>query len=328
MPLTPENRAPGERLDGRRTGVSVIVATLGRPDDLHWLICSLGCQTARPRQVIVVDASDLATFQTNELALSLLDDVTKVEHIPSASGLTRQRNIGVERAAEGLVVFLDDDVVLAPTYLEEIVKGFDRYPRALGLTGTILLERPPNRVAGRLRRLAGFRDFRSGEPTWLGEVGYVMQPSHDQELHVLPGCDMAFRREVFDLLELRFDESLSGYALAEDSIFSSQVRRFGPLLQLTAPKLFHNATQVARWSEDYASWQIVNVARLGRLTRSQFGVKAGAIELRIALRGLRGATRMVLSGEPGAAWRLTKLTCATMVNRATVPRQSPPRPKV
>jgi GT2 family glycosyltransferase len=203
---------------------------------------SLRSQTCPPHEVIVVDASDEATFRKNEIALAQLETATKAEHVQAEPGLTRQRNIGVERAVEAVILFLDDDVVLSPTYVQDIVEGFERYPHALGLTGSILLERPPNRVAGRLRRLAGFRDFRSGDPTWLGEVGYVMKPAHDLPLHVLPGCNMAFRREVFDILELKFDESLPGYALAEDYIFSSQVRRFGPLLQLTAPKLFHNAS--------------------------------------------------------------------------------------
>jgi hypothetical protein len=139
---------------------------------------------------------------------------------------------------------------------------------------------------------------------------------------------MAFRREVFEILELRFDESLSGYALAEDHIFSSQVRRFGPLMQLTSPQLFHNAMQKDRWSEEYARSQVVNLARLGRLTRRQFGVRAGALEARVLLRGLRGAIRMALSGELGAAWRLTKLTSATAADRSTVPAQSYRSPTV
>lgn len=315
MPSMPETSAsPG----GRDAGISIIVATVGRPDDLRWLAGSISCQTSLPRQVIVVDASDLPTFHKNAQALAVLDELIHVEHVSATPNLTQQRNIGVERATESLILFLDDDVVLGPSYIQGIIEAFDRYPLALGLTGRILLERPPNRVSGRLRRLAGFRDFRSGKPTWSGEVAYVMQPDKDEELYVLPGCNMAYRREVFDVLGLRFDVSLSGYALAEDYIFSSQVRRFGSLIQLTTPTLFHNSTQAARWSEEYAGSQIVNVARLARLTRRQFGVRAGCVEIRIGLRGLRSVARMALSGDAGAAWRILKLTCTTVTDRGPV----------
>lgn len=293
----------------------MIIATRGRPLDLRWALLSVAYQSLLPHEVIVVDSSSQAEFTANEDSTRELSSVTQVKHLSAPPGLTKQRNIGVEQAVGEIILFIDDDVVLSPNYIERLLAGFDRYPHALGLTGSTLLEQPPGPLLSRFRRILGFRDFRTGEPTWLGEVGYIKSPSHDAQLHVLPGCNMAFRREVFDFLALRFDERLEGYGLAEDYIFTSQVRRYGALVQLESALLFHNALQRNRWSPEYAIAQVANIAQLGRLTKMQFGVNTPALVARIVLRGLRGTIRLGMRGQYPAAVQVALATIATVRGR-------------
>ena len=77
-------------------------------------------------------------------------------YLRTEPGLTRQRNAGV-RAAEGdVVVFLDDDVEVAPGLFAALARGYED-PGVIGATG-VVVEESARRLVGkqsRLRRLLG-----------------------------------------------------------------------------------------------------------------------------------------------------------------------------
>lgn len=95
-------------------------------------------------------------------------------------GLSRARNSGLKKATGNIIVFTDDDVLVAPNWLDEIHREFTDNPDLFMLGGRVLLARdhlqdvaiytPDERLETR---------FPSG-----GSLGM--------------GANMAFRREVFD----------------------------------------------------------------------------------------------------------------------------------
>src|SRR6266849_368748 len=92
------------------TSFSVVVPTLGRPDSLASTIAAVCACDPAPEEVVVVDGDAAATARA--VAESFADN--GVRWVPSAPGLTRQRNAGMAEARGDVVVFLDDDARPAP----------------------------------------------------------------------------------------------------------------------------------------------------------------------------------------------------------------------
>ncbi len=104
-------------------GVSVIVATCDRPEDLRRCLTSLfALETSRRLQVIVVD---------NRPGLpgirEVLRDFPQVELVEEhRPGSSYARNAGIAAAREEIVVMTDDDMVVSPGWLEQLVKPLER----------------------------------------------------------------------------------------------------------------------------------------------------------------------------------------------------------
>jgi GT2 family glycosyltransferase len=166
-----------------RPSVSVIVCcyTLKRYDDLIAAIASLQCQTRRPEEVIVV--VDHSRPLEREL-VGLKDLVVIPNH--HRSGLSGARNSGLEVARGDVIVFLDDDAVAEPDWLAHLY-GWYGAPAVIGVGGRIVPAwdrgRPP---------------WFPPEFDWVVGCSYVGMPERAASVRNLIGCNMSFRREVFE----------------------------------------------------------------------------------------------------------------------------------
>jgi GT2 family glycosyltransferase len=233
--------------------VSIVIAAYNRPGDLDEALASIRGQTRPADEVLVVDDS---TDDGPERVVRSHGEASRTPVIrylrnPRGNHLTVKRNLGVERTSGDLVVFLDDDVVLDPGYLAAVVAFFERHPEALGLQGHIAL--PPElgrraRLVNRFSRLFllhyyeldGCRVLPSSHTT------YPLRPQGPVACQWLSGCNMAYRRGVFD--EFRFDEKLKRYAYVDDLDFSYRVWKGhrGSLFLLPEARLVHKVSPVAR----------------------------------------------------------------------------------
>lgn len=208
--------------------ISVVICTRNRPREVLHCLGSLLTQTLPPHEVVVVDSSD-----TPELADALHTwsgaESVDVQYVHSDPGLTHQRNVGVAHSSGEIVFFLDDDILLEPEFIAEIMKVFeaDVNGRVGGAMGAIigirehrLLEKRWDAILRTLFFMQRYGDgsfLASGLPTWPhGE-----DRAHSVEF--LSGGLTAYRRVVLD--EFRFDENLPGYGLLEDAEFSYRVSR-------------------------------------------------------------------------------------------------------
>jgi glucosyl-dolichyl phosphate glucuronosyltransferase len=163
--------------------VSVIVCcyTRKRYDDLIAAIASLQGQTRQPEEVIVV----VDHSPTLERDLRRLKGVVVIRN-RHRRGLSGARNSGLEVARGDVIAFLDDDAVAEPDWLARLYSWYWA-PAVIGVGGRIVPAwdrgRPP---------------WFPPEFDWVVGCSYVGLPDKAAPVRNLIGCNMSFRREIFE----------------------------------------------------------------------------------------------------------------------------------
>ena len=176
--------------------ISVIICayTEDRWDDLLAAIESVRNQTLHPKEIIVV--SDHNPSLLKQLREQVVEAVI-VENTYTL-GLSGARNSGLAVATGQIIAFLDDDAVAIPEWLATLWQGFSD-PRVLAVGGASIplwLQPCP----------AWFpKEF-----LWVVGCTYDGMPQISSPVRNLHGANMAFRREVFDVVG-GFRDQMSGY---------------------------------------------------------------------------------------------------------------------
>ncbi|MER9757145.1 glycosyltransferase family 2 protein [Mesorhizobium sp. M0166] len=201
--ITPIKAAAAPRLTPQVLNLpraSVVICTRDRPNELRRCLSSLPQQSVPPAEIIVVDNASTGS-ETREVAVAAGAIYVREDR----PGLDIARNRGAERACSEIVAYTDDDVLLHPQWLEQLIIAFDN-PSIGAVTGLVL----PAELATEAQRY--FETF------WSFGQGYIPQFFRAADFaaskhEVFPawkigaGASMAFRREVFDRAGL-FDERL------------------------------------------------------------------------------------------------------------------------
>ena len=222
---------------------SVIICTLNRPGDLRECLESIARQTRYPEEIIIVDSSkdDLSRQVAAEFAGAL-----PIKYFQTKSRLTLQRNYGIAQSTAELLLFLDDDVVLAEEFIEEIEKGFRSNDRVAGVGGLLTNVQVKSSLSAYMRKIFLLtRVDGRGEmqKSGFGAFQWCANKDSVQETQILCGV-AAYRREVFN--EFLYDEWFSGYGLMEDQEFSYRVGQKYRLIYTPFAKAFHKESEVDR----------------------------------------------------------------------------------
>ncbi len=131
--LVPEGGGGGQRLDDR-VPVGIVVPTCGRVSDLRRCLDSIrALETTRPVKVLVVD--NRPGSGTRE---ALEGDFPEVEWVEEPRrGSSYARNAGLALAPGEILVMTDDDMVVAPDWLEKLLVPFARQD-VVAVTGCVL----------------------------------------------------------------------------------------------------------------------------------------------------------------------------------------------
>ena len=177
--------------------VVVCVYTEKRWDDIVDAVASVAAQDVPAREMLVVVDHNGALLDRARREL------TGVTVLPNAlkQGLSGARNTAIAQATGDVVVFLDDDACARPGWLRALLEPYeDTTVKAVG--GVAHPRWPAWPVtAGRPGVLPGAapRDGdATGELDWIVGCTYTGQPTQQAEVRNLMGCNMSFRREVFD----------------------------------------------------------------------------------------------------------------------------------
>jgi glycosyltransferase involved in cell wall biosynthesis len=223
---------------------SVVIATRNRAEPLRECLESIAQQTRVPCEVILVDASD--DLSTAELAGNLKDRFTcPVRYLQArARSLVIQRWQGIEIASGDLIIFLDDDLVLEPSFISEIARVFeeDKEGDVGGVSGAMIgnAYAPPSRLNRLFLRLFVGKEEGSYAGRSVGPaVSFFPADAPDvvQRAEWLLGGLTGYRREL--LLAEPCWESFSGYSFMEDVHLSARIGRKYRLLNTTRARVVH-----------------------------------------------------------------------------------------
>ena len=169
--------------------LSVILPTFNRAASLPRAVTALLRQSALPAtyEVIVVDNN--STDGTAALVAGFDDPRVRLVSEPR-QGLSFARNAGLAAARAAIVAFTDDDVEVAPDWVDTLVTTFARHPHVDGIGGRVLPAWP------------------GGKPGWITREHWAplaLQDHGDTRREFdratpigLIGANVAFRREVFE----------------------------------------------------------------------------------------------------------------------------------
>ena len=125
---------------------SVIIPTIGRPDNLKALLNSLARGTALPDEVLIIEQGDAEETRRLVERGPLPFSVSIVAQDEESSAVARNR--GVWESTGDILFFFDDDTEVDAAYLKTAKEYLQTHPQTLGLTGSIADET----TGGKLRR--------------------------------------------------------------------------------------------------------------------------------------------------------------------------------
>lgn len=203
----------------------------------------------RPLEVIIVDQSAgeetaQAVHEASErwpgLAITYIHD-------RNISGASAGRNRAMEQAKGAIWLFMDDDVVLEPKFLEEILNAYRNHRGAVGVCGMITnYKRPPvsARMWAAIFAWGPFHDER--QPIyWNADV---LRNEEPVQVTKFGATMMSFRADA--IVGVRFDPNPAAFP-AEDVDFCLSVAAGSLLLLAPRARGLHKRTTTARIGEHW-----------------------------------------------------------------------------
>lgn len=247
--------------------IDILVTTYQRAADLLILMNNLEHQQYTNFRLQIFDGStDDAVEKTVQQYLSgkRKDSYPIVFHKTTA-GMTRQRNIAVDKTEGGISIFLDDDVELEPDYLKQIVKVFGERPDVAAMNGfdtQALVFSGAKKIGKRkalYRKLGLLPDIGPARYLpWGHGTSHFMDSDKRGvvEVDLLIGHNMAFRTDL--LKEYRFAdfyEDYPTYVLYDDQDICLRLRKKYTLLLNYDARLKHNVSPSGRPPKTHYGFQ-------------------------------------------------------------------------
>jgi GT2 family glycosyltransferase len=208
--------------------IAVGIATRGRPAILAEAVSELARQTRQPEAILICHVTD---DDVGDLPVRRPD----IRFLRAEAGLPRQRNAILDAAREDVVLFLDDDFLAAPAYLDVLGRVLEARPDCVVATGTVIADgaKGPGLTPAEGRAILA-ADIPPPDPLCAAPHfnGY--------------GCNMAFRMEPVRAHGIRVDEALPLYAWYEDIDVTRRLAAYGTILRLAGARGVHLGVKSAR----------------------------------------------------------------------------------
>jgi glycosyltransferase involved in cell wall biosynthesis len=235
------------------TTLSVCVSTHERPHLLRRALEALADQTRPADEIVVSDSSILKETEQVIREFLAVHPGLNVQYVRSGrNALPWNRWVGFLHSVGDVVLFLDDDIRLAPSALSALEQEYQRLqdlpdgpPAGIGFQITGDNGDQPMRNPAEFReRWLGTSGQKSGTMTLGGLPVSSAGLSSGTSVSVdhLSGGAMSYRREA--LAHVGFLEGLAelydaGIGRAEDTVLSTYARRQGNLYLITRPFALH-----------------------------------------------------------------------------------------
>jgi glycosyltransferase involved in cell wall biosynthesis len=278
----------------RSPKVSVIIPTKNRAEDLQRTVDTLLQQTHIIEQLIIIDQSSSA---------SLLKGVSvRLEYIhnPGIAGASRARNEGMKLATGEIWLFLDDDVLLEPDFIQKLLATYG--PGVTGVSGIVTnYSVPPliRRAWAAIFQLGPYHDARQA----IYYNAEKLAGGAPVRVSGFTGALMSFRADA--VRGLWFDENLRGSeACPEDIDFCARLPRGSVLLITPQARLVHKRSPKGRTTVHWLGLQAQGSSYMRqRHWRRGFWNNACFTWLNVgyALAAVLSSVRRI-SAEPWRAW--------------------------
>lgn len=181
---------------------SVVVPTYNRPETLVETLESILAGNEMPHEVLVVDDGDLSSdvyedFHARFVQKGVSFVYHKKDHTKVRRGLSESKNIAATIATGDVVCFMDDDVVLEPDYMGELMQVWKENwqdTKLVGVGGKAINGRRISWIEHVYRMVFGL----TGECAWdVNDVAFqVWDPGVKiiQRAYYLEGCSSSYRR--------------------------------------------------------------------------------------------------------------------------------------
>jgi GT2 family glycosyltransferase len=225
---------------------SLVVPTYERPAEVVCLLECLAGQEEVPGEVVIVDGSRDRRTETALAGWIWGKQLTfDLRYVESPTGLTLQRNVGVDVSTRPLIFFLDDDCYPETKYFAEIRRVFlkDQDGTVGAVGGSVLNEMDqPVSLRWRIRFLLRLAP-RDGDPGRCYEAAITVPRAHVKPFtgvrpaDILQGGAAAYRRKALETE--RFSLFFYGYSQGEDVEMSLRLGRRWKLLWCGDARLQH-----------------------------------------------------------------------------------------
>ena len=181
--------------------ISVVVPSYRRPDDLRRCLAALTDQERPPDEIIVV-------YRAGDERTKSIAQAPSAQPVQGVAvdrpGVLAAMDAGVSASSGDVIAFTDDDAAPRSDWLGRIQAGLEDDPKIAAVGG-----RDWCWYGSRL--VVDGHHPRVGRVQWFGRLtsGHHAGVGPPQNVQVLKGCNMAFRREV--LLDIGFDRRLRGH---------------------------------------------------------------------------------------------------------------------
>ena len=238
--------------------VTAIIPTIGRPDSLRRLLDSLSRQTTPLHEIIIADASS-----TSDTAQLLADwagtpssasqyrppSINRVAiHPPNA---VRQRQAAIALATGSHLLLLDDDVVLEPDCVRELLAVIRAQPDLVAAVADYRNQPWPRPT--RLWRLYLRHVLRLPDAAWQGRVlgpllrfGYHPAPPRPSPMQWLGTCNSIVSRAAYLRAGGFSDFFLHRCTMNEDVDLGLKLSKLGPIALCPKARLSHHHAPAGR----------------------------------------------------------------------------------
>lgn len=179
--------------------ISVIICTYNRA---KYIIKALDClfdTTYKQYEVLVVDNN--STDNTSELLKAYIADNSSLPikyYLETKQGLSNARNRGIAEAKGDILIFLDDDALVCPNYLNIVDEYLQKYPNIDAFGGKII---PIFDECDAPKWLCKWSE------SWVSGLNLGAKVCSFPTKIFPIGANMGFRKSVFDICGL-FDPNL------------------------------------------------------------------------------------------------------------------------
>lgn len=208
---------------------TVVICSVHRPAVLHETVTGLLKQTVLPKAILVSLCDD-------DSALKETRALPRVHCVFGPQGSSVQRNTAIALVRSRYTLFLDDDVELAPDYIEQMERTLEDDPSIAAALG--------NLVADGANGGKGI-DRESAVQAVLESTGKPI--STKVGVNDFYGCNMFVRSGI--LHTVKFDERLALYGWLEDRDFLWSCAKLGKIVRNHGAVIAHLGTRSGRTSD-------------------------------------------------------------------------------